>query len=209
MAGANSILFDIDAIVDMEATAICYLSHEWPNIITNADYLTDINIKIKRIYGPSLFESVIDQKYCGTELMYDMLERDQKEIFESNHVCLTDIATLLSAYKKTGGGLIKTTIRCDNEFQKEFISRIDSDLQVIVQARKDVDTTRYGRIFTGSCRKAIEYELNEPKSIVVLNFIENFDKMYNDRLISEFILVFGDIHSIQITNAYRLDDIEG
>lgn len=209
MAGANSILFDIDAIVDMEATAICYLSHEWPNIITNADYLTDINIKIKRIYGPSLFESVIDQKYCGTELMYDMLERDQKEIFESNHVCLTDIATLLSAYKKTGGGLIKTTIRCDNEFQKEFISRIDSDLQVIVQARKDVDTTRYGRIFTGNCRKAIEYELNEPKSIVVLNFIENFDKMHNDRLVSEFILVFGDIHSIQITNAYRLDDIEG
>lgn len=209
MSGSNSILFDIDSIVDIETTAISYLASEWPHIAINSDLLNETSIKIKRIYGPSLFESIIDQKYANDGgLMNSMLERDQKEIFESNHVRLTDISVLLSAYKKTGGGIIRTTIRCDNEFQKKFISKFDSDVQVIVQARKDVDMTRYGRIFIGNCIKAMEYELNEPKSIVVLNFIENFNKERRD-ILSEFILMFGDIHSIQVVEAYRLDEIEG
>lgn len=209
MSGSNSVLFDIDSIIDIETTVIRYLASEWPNIIANPNLLSDINIKIKRIYGPSLFESAIDQKYTNIGLMDSILERDQKEIFESNHVCLTDIVVLLSAYKKTGGGIIRTTVRCDNEFQKEFISKLDSDVQVIVQSRKDVDMTRYGRIFIGNCVKALEYEFNEPKSIAVLNFIENFDKDRKGQLLSEFIFAFGDIHSIQLAEAYRLDDIKG
>ena len=211
MPGSNSILFDIDSIVDIEMTAIKYVSHEWTYAVSDTSIVenNEISMKIKRLYGPSLFEDSLNTSYRGIGLMQQVLDRDQKEIFESSHVSLTDLVSLLRAYKEAGGGLIKTTIRCDNEFQKQFISTLDRDISVIVQPRKDVDTSRYGRIIVGNCMKALEYELNEPKSIVVLNFIENFDKEHDTQLHSEFILTFGDIHSIQIVEAYRLDDIKG
>ena len=212
MSGSNSILFDIDAIIDMEMTAIKYVVHEWPQtaISTEDNNCNDeLRMKIKRIYGPSLFEDSLNSAYTGLGLMDQILNRDQKEIFESEYVSLTDIVSLLRAYKEAGGGLIKTTIRCENEFQRQFISTLDRDISVIVQPRKEVDSSRYGRIVIGNCMKALEYELNEPKSILVLNFIENFDKKHRDQLHSEFILTFGDINSIQIVEAYRLDDIKG
>lgn len=211
MSGSNSILFDIDSIVDMEMTAIKYVSHEWSYAVLDTAIIenNEISMKIKRSYRSSLFEDSLNTSYRGIGLMQQVLDRDQKEIFESSHVSLTDLVSLLRAYKEAGGGLIKATIRCDNEFQKQFISTLDRDISVIVQPRKDVDTSRYGRIIVGNCMKALEYELNEPKSIVVLNFIENFDKEHDTQLHSEFILTFGDIHSIQIVEAYRLDDIKG
>lgn len=213
MSGFNSILFDIDSIVDMEITAIKYVANEWNTVISNAtDFVgvnNEIKMKIKRIYGPSLFENSLDMAYKGLNLMEQVLNRDQKEIFESEYVSLTDLVFLLRAYKEAGSGLIKTTIRCDNEFQKQFISTLDRDLSVIVQPRKDVDTSRYGRIIVGNCMKALEYEFNEPKSIVILNFIENFNKDHKDWLQPEFILAFGDIHNINLAEAYRLDDIKG
>lgn len=206
MSTSNSVLFDIDSIVDIEATAMHYVLSEWPHVASGNTLPNDTDIKIKRMYGPGLFYSIINPEYSNSNLMNDVLKRDQKEIFESDYVHLTDISVLLSAYKKTGGGIIKTAIRCDNEFQKKFISnKLDSDVQFIVQDRKDVDTTKFGRIFVGNCINALEYEFENPKSIVVLNFIENFSK---DQLLSEFVLAFGDIHSIQIANAYILD-IEG
>ena len=216
MSGSNSILFDIDSIVDMEMTAIKYVANEWGYTVQNSDdFISDndeLKNKFKRIFGPSLFESSLNKPYMGNNLMERVLSRDQKEIFESNYVSLTDLVALLRAYKEAGGGLIKTTIRCDNEFQQRFISTLDRDIPTIVQPRKEVDTSRYGRIIVGNCIKALEYELNEPKSIVVANFIENFDKvdaLQLYQLRSEFILAFGDIHSITIADAYRLDDIKG
>lgn len=216
MAGSNSILFDIDSIVDMEWTALRYLASEYDT----PDSFVDINLfrsfddeRIKMIRtGGYLFKMMIKDKTLESqhkEILSAIINRDQKEIFSSDAPKLTDTYILLTAYQKVGFGIIKCTVRCDNEFQRQFISKINRDVQVIVQPRREVDTSKYGRIIIGNCDNASDYELNEPKSLLVLDFLENFEDIEKSQLSMSFILLFGDIHSITITQAYRMNKIEG
>ena len=213
MSGLNSILFDIDSIVDMELTVINYIATVYGSDIFDMglyNKMDDEMRKMKRIFsGEDAFSILIkDPNYRlqYRKILDSILERDQEEIFTGIYPVKTDISALLSAYKRTGNGVIKYAVRCDNEYQKQYIQQLDRDIVVIVQQRDQVDTGKYGRIFIGNCIKGLEYKFNSPKSIVVLNFFENYDTATTpNQLIPEFIINFGDIHAISMASAYRTE----
>ena len=214
--GFNSILFDIDSLVDVEITLLKYLAKEFRESATIDQFidirsiavLTDNALMFKRMYNKEdLFKSFLvkpEDKGHYKEIMISLFERDQKFIFENGHAFDTVIGKLIPAYKKAGNGVIKTTVRCDNDHQKKFIEdKYGDSTTVIVRSRKEVDMGNYARIFVGQYTSALEYEYEEPKSIVLLNYMENFDPGDFTMLRPELVISLGDINKIEIVSAFK------
>jgi len=216
--GFNSVLFDFDSIIDREISLIRFIAAEYKdstgiNSFIDIDAIANMDIdimRLKRIYGnEDLFRSLLvgDANKDNYESIINILfDRDQKEIFEGGYAFNTIMTTLISAFRKAGNGVIRTTIRCDNEQQKEYIRTFDREVSIIVKERKNVDTSKYGRLIVGHYKSALEYKLEEPKSIAVLNFRENFDSRDNILLNPELVISLGDIHKIEIISAFREDE---
>ena len=216
--GFNSILFDFDSIIDKEISLIKYFIAEYRENIFMAEFMdlpkaigmNDDNFRYERIYGSEdLFRSLLlnqTHKDSYEELINKFFERDQKEIYKRGYAYKTTMSILISAYKKAGNGVIRTAIRCDNQDQLDYIKSIDRDTIAFISDRKSVDMSKYTRLFVGNWNSALEYTLEEPKSIVVLNFRENFDKQDSTILNPELIINLGDINKIEIASAYREDE---
>lgn len=216
--GFNSVLFDFDAIIDKEISVIRFIAAEYKDS-TSIDSFIDIDaiagmdidiMRFKRMYGKEdLFRSLLlgDTNKDSYEAIIDLLfDRDQKEIFDGGYAFNTIMTTLISAFKKAGNGVIRTAIRCDNEDQKAYIRAFDREVPVIIKERKDVDMSKYGRLIVGHYKSALQYRLEEPKSIAVLNFRENFDSRDSTLLNPELVISLGDIHKIEIISAFREDE---
>lgn len=218
--GFNSIIFDFDSIIDIEASLIKYFTRrdmrDYIPMITFIDMnkallLNDDNIKFERLYGKEdLFSSLLlnpDHKKVYRELIQKFFERDQKEILEGGFAFKTSMPILLTAYKKAGNGIIKTAVRCDNQDQADFIHRdIDSSINTIIATRDKVDMDKYGTLIVGYYGDALEYSIDDPKIIEVLSFRENFDKDNSTMLNPELIINLGDVNDIKIISAYREDE---
>ena len=218
--GFNSIIFDFDSIIDIEASLIKYFTRldmrDYIPMITFIDMnkallLNDDNIKFERLYGKEdLFSSLLlnpDHKKVYRELIQKFFERDQKEILEGGFAFKTSMPILLTAYKKAGNGIIKTAVRCDNQDQADFIYRdIDSSINTIIATRDKVDMDKYGTLIVGYYADALEYSIDDPKIIEVLSFRENFDKDNSTMLNPELIINLGDVNDIKIISAYREDE---
>lgn len=218
--GFNSIIFDFDSIIDIEASLIKYFTRldmrDYIPMITFIDMnkallLNDDNIKFERLYGKEdLFSSLLlnpDHKKVYRELIQKFFERDQKDILEGGFAFKTSMPILLTAYKKAGNGIIKTTVRCDNQEQVDFIHReIDSSINTIIATRNKVDMDKYGTLIVGYYADALEYSIDDPKIIEVLSFRENFDKDNSTMLNPELIINLGDVNDIKIISAYREDE---
>ena len=218
--GFNSIIFDFDSIIDIEASLIKYFTRldmrDYIPMITFIDMnkallLNDDNIKFERLYGKEdLFSSLLlnpDHKKVYRELIQKFFERDQKDILEGGFAFKTSMPILLTAYKKAGNGIIKTAVRCDNLDQVDFIHReIDSSINTIIATRDKVDMDKYGTLIVGYYADALEYNIDDPKIIEVLSFRENFDKDNSTMLNPELIINLGDVNDIKIISAYREDE---
>lgn len=217
--GFNSILFDFDSIIDKEISIIRYIAETYKGtpeleLFMDTSSVTDIDImKFKRMYGKEdLFRSLLigdSNKDQYEDIINLLFNRDQKDIFDGGYTLNTAMPILISGYRKAGNGTIRTTIRCDNETQKEYIRSFDREVPVIIKERKDVDMSKYGRLIIGHYKSALEYNLDEPKSILVLNYRENFDPKDITLLIPELVISLGDIHKIEIISAFREEFING
>ena len=74
--------------------------------------------------------------------------------------------------------------------------------------RKDVDLTKYNRVIVGNYKHALMYDYPGPKSIVVLNFSENYSEDDFTLLSPELVINLGDIHDVEIMSAYITDQDE-
>ena len=75
----------------------------------------------------------------------------------------------------------------------------------------EIDMGKYSRLITGYYKNALMYELEEPKSILIVNFRENFTEKDITMLQPELVIRLGDIHDIQIISAYaeEINDPKG
>lgn len=213
--GFNSILFDFDSIVDVEITIIRWLAHnykhtalDWFDIpMAASTSLTDL--KFNRTYGRrDLFESFIisdEYKAKHKELIKALLDEYEEDILK--FAVKTSVSDLLKAYKMAGDGVIKATVRCETKAQVDYItSNFGSPIER--NARPDVDMGKYGRLIIGDALGALEYKLHEPKSILVLDFRENFTDDDITLLRPELVINLGDINDIRVISSYKTDITE-
>lgn len=212
--GFNSILFDFDSIIDIELSIIRYMDADyfekydlpWLNKKLFGSWKTVPELAFRRMYGiEDLFRMMINSSsglnYYKT--MIDIWNRDKQSIIDRKLTVTTDILDLLKAYRLAGDGVIKTTVRVSDSVEESHIKKLSPSTSTIISNRKDVDTSIYTRIIIGNYRSIFEYVLKEPKSIVILNYRDNFTDDNIELLRPELIVNFGDIHDISVISAYK------
>jgi len=219
--GFNSILFDFSSILDPEITAINWMRDEFRDIaLDNFDkhkllYTSLDSMKFHRVYGvEDVFSSMIvnsEMKENWVTTLSSIYKEYENEILKKKYACLTQMCVLINAYKKAGDGIIKTAVRCSNEAQKNFIKEILPDAYIEFGNPDEIDMSKYGRLICGNYKIALMYKLNEPKSVLILNFRENFIENDITKLQPELIISLGDIHDIQIISAFseEINDPKG
>lgn len=214
--GFNSILFDFSSIVDIEISVIKWMRNKYRDSVLENFNKHDLLYKsidlmeFYRSYGvEDVFESLITNqtmKQKSNEILMAIYTEYENEILTKSCAHLTHIINLISAYRKAGNGVIKTAVRCDNEVQAKFLKSIIPEIFIETCQPKDVDMGKYSRLITGSYKNALMYELKEPKSILIVNFRENFTENDITMLNPELVISLGDIHDIQIISAYSKDN---
>lgn len=213
--GHNCILFDFDSIVDLHISIIKWMAAEYREYqLPMFDKFRIMNtpideLKFERLYSAEgLFKSLIkdpDMKPRFREIAQGFLNEYEEEIV-GKYAEFTIMPTLISAYKKAGNGIIKCSVRCDNEFQKKFVEdNVKGDPTVFISTREDTDTSKYGRIISGDAFNIMKYKFYDPKSVVVLNYRENFSPKDITLLTPELLINLGEIHTVEAISAYRED----
>lgn len=210
--GFNSILFDFYSLVDKELSLINFIKGEYRDIeLKYLDkhkilYNEESNWIFERQFGKEdIFRSLITDEASKSK-SYDILTaiiRDNEQEILQKYAFNTSVCVLINAYKKAGDGIIRTAIQCETEAEKEYILRNFPNVPIEFGKRQDIDMSKYTRLIVGDYHNALKYTLNEPKSILILNFRENFNDKDSTQLKPELIIKFGDIHDISVISAYR------
>lgn len=207
--GFNTILFDFDSLIDIELSVIQWLRGEYGGRKLNgiSDYIFTGSMeefKFKRIHGTQdLFGSMLDNM-DHKDVIKAFRSEYEKDILR--YAYPTNMQSLIRAYSKAGNGVIKTAVRCSNETQKKYVESLPTDIELC--SRHEVNMSRYGRLVVGDAYDALLYRLEEPKSILVLNYRDNFTENDITLLRPELIISLGDIHDIQVISAYADDEEE-
>lgn len=217
MIGDNSVLFEFYSIVDKELSALLY-------IFDNEDYFKPLDLfdfdkievlkklsigdlKEERMYGCiDIFKSIIRQKEKNHRILLKYFyDKYESEILQKKYMVFTDNIKLISAYSKVADGIIRSTILCENETQKKIVNNFITQVKtIVVSDRSSVDVNDYARIVVGDFFDALKYNIENPNSIMVMNFRDNFADDDISNLIPELVISLGDISDISICTAYNV-----
>lgn len=210
--GFNSILFDFYSLVDAKISLIHFIKGEYRDAeLRHLNkhkilYTEDTEWMWNRQFGvEEVFKSLIlddEAKTRSIDIFNQLFKENEKEILEK-YSYETAMPILIEAYKRAGEGTIRTAIRCETEAQKAFVQKKYPSTPIEFGKPDEIDMGKYGRLIVGDYHEALKYNLEEPKSILVLNFRENFNDKDSTLLKPELIIKFGDIHDIGVISAYR------
>lgn len=214
--GFNSILFDFYSLVDIKLSLMKFLSEYAKYDSQYKDNCIDYfnsNLmlvgfnewKSKRIQkSEDIFKSILkdELKDKSDEIFKELLNKFEVQIY-SKYLQATDLSNLISAYKKAGNGVIKTAVRCNTKLQRDYIESKYNGCVIDFGERKNIDMGKYARLIVGYYIDALEYTLEEPKSILILDFKENFEDNDITLLKPELVINLGDVNDISVVSAYR------
>lgn len=211
--GFNSVLFDFFSLVDKQISLLNWLTHEYnPKELRwlkeGTWHLSSEHLEFARMNGyEDLFKVCIqdpDIKFESDTVLNDFFDKFESEILKYAHT--TSLTHLVSAYKTAGNGTIQTAIRCSNEAERDFvINNISKNANTFISSIEDTDMKKYARLIVGDIPSALAYRYTEPKSILIVNFRENFTESNINILRPELVINLGDIHDIQVVFAYKMD----
>ena len=212
--GFHSILFDFYSLIDAKISLNHFIKGEYRDAeLRHLNkhmilYTEDSEWIWKRQFGvEEVFKSLIldDEAKTRSKDIFDELFKENEEEILEKYPYETVIPVLIKAYEKAGEGTIRTAVRCETEAQKKYIEKHYPSTPIEFNKAEDVDLSKYGRFVVGDYHSALKYRPAEPKSILVLNFRENFNEKDSTQLKPELIIKFGDIHDIGVISAYRLE----
>lgn len=210
----NTVLFDFDSVIDIELSVIRYIDHEnwhktldWIDKKSFARFKSTTDLASRRMNAPSdLFKSIIKDGYPinYNELMYSIWNRDKDIIIKNNLYVITDMVDLIQAYKKAGDGIVKTAVRVDDNLEENLIKHVvPGGANTITQSRDEINLEPYSRIICGDYRNVFKFHYKQPKSIVVLNYRDNFSDDDITLIRPELIINLSELHEISVVPAYK------
>lgn len=213
MKGQNSVLFEFGSIVDKTLSVIEYLRKyikEYGEIDGFDVSKIGDNLKFRRMfdYNCSLFNACCTSdifKNNSDAILNALYKRDSDIILfdKDNPPVFTNALNLIKSYISVGNNSIfNIAVRCDTDEEEKCINEINQSIKVERCNRHDINMDLYGRIVCANYKEAMEYNIDSPKSIVLMNFSENFET--SNELKTEFIIALGDINEIKVMQAYNL-----
>ena len=212
----NSILFDFYSLVDRELSVIKILAGEFrETALLNFDkhavlYTSNLDWKRARTQNKrDVFKSVItsDELKSNSDTLLESLWNEYEELILNKYAFKTSVNRLISGYNRIANGtVIKMAVYCENKIQSDFVTKEFPYVSIETGKREDVDLRKYNRIVVGNYRHALKYRYPSPKSIVILDFKENYSTNDFTLLNPELIIKLGDIHEIEVMNAYTEDE---
>ena len=213
MVGDNSILFDFFSVVDKELSALKYIFKNYDYFksldilnIDKVDHLSKMsidNLKLERMYGCNdIFESIFNTDKNHRMMLKFFYDKYENFILDKEYLVFTDSLKLISAYSKAADGIIKSTILCEDDIQKTIVDKYILYAKPIIADKKSIDLNLYARLVVGDIYDAANYNIDNPNSLVVMNFRDNFKNDDINNLIPELVISLGDISAISICVAY-------
>ena len=221
MASTNNVIFDFSAIVDIEMSIFKFLLKN-KDIVYELKEVIDIDkynicreknhtkefLMHNRIQGPHglLREFIKPMRLSEYLSLRDTLyETLQNVILTDEYAEFTRAKTVISAYNKTGNGVIQSTILCSAE-EKKFLQKY-IQANYLVDIHENIDMKDRSRIVSGDFRNLLKVKFEGPRSIVILDYRENF--LEEDKTIPrpELVITLGDIHDIKVFQTYNLVEI--
>lgn len=213
----NSVLFDFYSLIDRDLSAIKYIKEEYGNSISifdNDKIMNNSDTDWKILRTNEHMKSIIsDDNYKDNfELIInDLYDRDINLILPK-YKFLTDLNKLLRMYRTVGNGkFVSISVQCESDIERMIIEELYPDVSIVQSNRNDIDIAKYGRVYVGCYKHALQYTFSGPVNICILDFADNFWDNAKQILRPEFIVQFGDIHDISVATAYDLNinDLKG
>lgn len=221
MPSTNNVIFDLSAIIDIEMSIFKFLlknkniACELNDVIDMDRYnicrekkYTDKDLMYNRTQGPHglLREFIKPMKLNEYLSLRDTLYESLKDVLLTDeYASFTRAETLIDAYNVTGNGIIQSTILCSAE-EKRFLQK-HIQANYLVDIHENIDMKDKSRIISGDFRNLMKVNFEGPRSIVIVNYRENF--LEEDITIPrpELVITLGDIHDIKVFQAYSLGEI--
>lgn len=221
MTSSNNVLFDFSAIIDTEMSIFKFLlknrdiACELKEVIDIDKYNicrekvhTEKSLIYDRTQGPHglLREFIKPMKLNEYLSLRDALYSSLQDVLLTDEYAeFTRARIVISAYNKTGNGIIQSTILCSSEEKKFLQKHIHANY--LIDIHENIDMSNISRIISGDFRNLLKVKLNGPRSIVILDYRENF--LEEDITIPrpELVITLGDIHDIKVFQAYNLAEI--
>lgn len=204
----NRVLFEFLSLIDLQMSIVKYVAGfgaELTNFdVAKAKSYTDEEMKRMRKEGPCLTDTIIkNDSFKGNDGI-ELFRMDQyfKDMIKTNSIEPTLMQRLVKMYHKAGSGIISTAVRCDNDIEAAYVRERFPETTIELCEPAKVDMEKYGRIVASHFMQPIRYRYKGPRSIVVLDFRENFTKKDSTLLHPELIISLGDIHSITVAQAH-------
>lgn len=216
----NTILFDFFSIIDVKLTVLKYIQDEYKNQKLDYFFQEGINkidfdkSKLDRMkhLPRDLFSSVVHMPFKDqtealkfAESLFYSREEDMLK-----HAVDTAMPSLINIYDKAGGGtVISCTVRCDNQTEVDYVKERTKHIRCIICPRKECDILKYSRIINGHWEHLMEYEKliipedGHPRSLLLLNYDENFNDNEHKAVKYEVIEKFGIVHRIAMITAHN------
>lgn len=219
MSSRNTVLYDIYSIIDIEASIYKFLveneevAKDLSEIIDIDSYnihkkikKDDKSIEFNRMNNPyGLLRQFIKPMELNQYLsLRDTLYESLKEvILQDKYAVFTRAETLISAYNKAGNGVVQNYILCNDSKEKQFLQQRGINATYIIGKHEEIEMQdKYSRIISGDFRFLLKVNYGGPKSIVILNYRENFLEEDMTILRPELVILLGDIHDIKVFQAY-------
>mgnify|MGYP004648644071 CR=1 FL=1 len=215
MTGNNSILFEFFSVIDKELSAILF-------IIDNFSLLKDANIfdenkvyefskysldrlKLKRMYDCNdIFSSLLkDQSIDYKKILNFLYDKYEESILVDKYIVFTTNKSLISAYNKVADGIIKCNILCSNNIERNISRKYFPSAKVIISKIEDINCDSFARFVLADATNGKYYNINNPSSIILMNFRDNFAKDNIEYILPELIISLGDINEIKVSTAYN------
>ena len=220
MPSQNSVLFDFSSLVDIEMSLFkCIIDN--PDIARSLDDVIDMD-KYNVCRTSPIVEEKLRMDRCQNVrgLLREFLKplplneylslRDalyqslQNFMFGKNdYISFTNVVRLIGAYAKAGHDVIKTSIVCSREEKIFLLNYFNTNF--IHDNLEDIKMDdNFSRVISGDFRNLLRIDYGGPKSIIVLNYRENFLEQDSTILRPELVITLGDIHDIKVMHAYNL-----
>jgi hypothetical protein len=195
-------LLSFDSVVDMELGMINFMMAKYhksfyfnQNVVNASSENVKKNMLLARTNKNPLTVLLNGKAISSADSMLkEIKEKYMKEVIAFSKP--NDILRFVKTLQQTDG-VIKCTINCKNELEKQYINKLDDSLAVVMN---EIDMTCYDALFLKYIDDIVNYRNMGGKYIYVSNYQHNIDQETGEP--KKIILVASGYNKIRMIDPY-------